>query len=674
MIFSYNWLKQYLKYKITPKELADILNTYLFEVENIEEKNNDFVFNIDVLPNRADCLSHQGIAREINSILGFHGKAEKVTPIKELKNEFTLKIKSGVSEMEIEQGAKCASFAVLSNIKTGESPKWLKDCLMSLGQKSINNLVDLSNFVILDSGQPLHIFDFDKLKKGGNNDGVKLFIREAKDKEKVKILGGKEYELFKDDLVISDLESPVDIAGIKGGEESSVSESTNHILISSANFDAKRIYNTSKKLNLITDASIIFSHNISAGFSLLGLEELVNLVLQEIGGELEQVFFEEKDKDLLKDREHIIINLNKISSLLGKEINEEIFNRAMYHLNIKTKKEKTGIFKVNPPFYREDLNIPEDIIEEVGRLIGYNNIFPFAPKVSAKRSELNENLEWRSFISRFLLNQGFDEVYNYSLIETPAFYEVSNPLSSKRRFLREDLIHGLIGNALFNQNYFDEFRIFEFGHIFREQNILIEEEKIGALIFSKKGKITDLLLEIRGILDGLFEGMGFDEDDYVVLHKDDILSIKINEQEVGFLGVINKGIYSANNVDLKYDFKNGNIAFFELDIKNLIKYIDYEREFEAPPKFPAVDRDISLFTYQGVKISQILSIIQEIGGNLVEDVELFDVYQNPDSDKKSLAFHIIYRDKNKTLTDKEVNEIHNNIEKELKKRLKVEIR
>ena len=664
MLFSYNWLKQYLKYKTKPQELADILNTYLFEVENIEEKNNDYIFNINILPNRADCLSHQGIAREINAILGFQNKIEKVAPIKELKNEFTLKTKSGEIEIEIEKGVKCVSFALISKIKIGESPKWLKYYLESLGQKSINSLVDLSNFVMLDSGQPLHIFDFDKLKKGESNK-VKLFIREAKDKEKVKILGGKEYELNKDDLVIADLEGPIDIAGIKGGEKSSVSNGTNNILITSANFDAKRIYNTSKKLNLSSDASIIFSHNISAGFSLLGLEQLVNLILKEVGGELEQVFFEEKNKDLLKHREHIIVRLNKISSILGKEINEEIFNKAMYYLNIKTKKEKNDVFKANPPFYREDLNIEEDIIEEVGRLYGYNNIPLVAPKIFSKRAELNENLEWRSFISRFLLNQGFDEVYNYSLIEQIASYEIINPLSRKRRFLREDLIHGLIENTKFNQSYFDEFKIFEFGHIFKRESVLIEEEKIGALIFSKKEKITDLLLEIRGILDGLFEAMGFDNEDYVISHKDDILSIKVNEQEIGFLGAV-------SNQD--NGLKKGNISFFEIDIAMLIKYIDYEREFEEPPKFPAIDRDISLFTYHGVKITNILSVIQEIGGKLVEDVNLFDVYQSPDSDKKSLAFHIIYRDKNKTLTDKEVNVLHNKIEKELKKRLKVEIR
>ncbi len=664
MLFSYNWLKQYIEYKITPKELANILNMYLFEVEGIEEKNSDYIFNINILSNRADCLSHQGIAREINAILGFQGKIEKITPKKELKNEFTLKTKSGKSEIEIEKGAKCCSFSVISKVKINESPKWLKDYLLSLGQKSINNLVDLSNFVILDSGQPLHIFDFDKLKKGKSNK-VKLFIREAKNKEKVKILGGKEYELNKNDLVVADLEGPVDIAGIKGGEEAAISQNTNHILILSANFDAKKIYNTSKKFNLVTDASIIFSHNISAGFSLLGLEQLVNLILKEVGGELEQVFFEEKNKDLLKYREHIIIRLNKISSILGKEINEEIFNKAMYYLNIKTKKEKTGIFKVNPPFYREDLNIEEDIIEEVGRLYGYNNISLVAPKISPKRAELNENLEWRSFISRFLLNQGFDEVYNYSLIEQIASYEIINPLSRKRRFLREDLIHGLIENTKFNQSYFDEFKIFEFGHIFKRESVLIEEEKIGALIFSKKEKITDLLLEIRGILDGLFEAMGFDNEDYIISHKDDILSIKVNEQEIGFLGAV-------SNQD--NGLKKGNISFFEIDIAMLIKYIDYEREFEEPPKFPAIDRDISLFTYHGVKITNILSVIQEIGGKLVEDVNLFDVYQSPDSDKKSLAFHIIYRDKNKTLTDKEVNVLHNKIGKELKKRLKVEIR
>lgn len=643
---------------------------HAFEVETVEKRKGDYALDIDVLPNRAaDCFSHQGIAREANAILSFLGTYE-LKDAKPLsgKEVFNVPLPPGdASLIHIENGEDTPYYALafLDRVNVGSSPDWLKRYLQAVGLEPICNVVDIANFVMLDIGQPLHIFDADKV-------ALPITVRRARRGECIELIGGAKKELSYEDIVIADTKQALGIAGIKGGQASAVNADTSSILIEAAQFSRESIYKSSKRLNLITDAAKRFSVGFAFELAPLGLARALTLLKEIAGGKGERVSAKEGGASLyhfFKPAPPIRIEVEKITQALGVSLKEETVIKMLGGLGFLMEKETgTPDYKLISPFWRRDIAFPEDITEEVGRLYGFTHIASSLPAISLLEAHESEILTWRYFLRHQLVRQGFSEVYNYSL-QRIGEVELINPPSEKRMYLRASLIPALLENAALNQSLTqskseDALMLFEIGNVFTKKgNILQEREKLCLALVSRKAH--EAVRELKGHVESLLESMGFDREDYFLKEEQDGAALIIAGALAGCISI--PAVPSSLKV-------KGEVAMFEGDIEIFISHIENEREFEEPPKFPAVERDISLFLTHGVKAGDVVSIIHEMGSKLIEDVDLFDMYEDERSPKRSLAFRIMYRSKEKTLTDEEVNALHKKIEQELAKRLKAEVR
>ncbi len=659
MLFSFNWLNDYLEYAITPQKLAEFLTTHSFEVESITKKDDDAILDIAVLANRgADSFSHQGIAREANALLRYKGgfekksaRAETLAPLKMLAGK----------EIDVDPATQTPLYclAFMDNVSVSQSPDWLKRRLQSVGLEPINNIVDIANFVMLDAGQPLHVFDAQKLT-------LPILVRRAKDKERILLLGGESKELTVSDIIIVDKNGPLALAGIKGGQASAVTNATRSIAIEAAQFDPGSVYQSSKRLGLATDASRRFSCGFAPEFTAAGLTKAIALVKELAGGQHERVFKAQGKNHSAPS--YVLTSIAAINQLLGSSLAKKEINSILECLGFSLEHEgEEDVIKVTPPFWRRDIALPADIIEEVGRVYGLENIPPALPRISLQEDTDTHNREWYTFIRTFFVKHGFSEVYTYSLGKKGEV-ELLNPISSEKDFLRQSIIPGLLSALQFNQrNHSSSFdiSIFELGHVFEKAhsgNGVNEKEMFACAISRRQG--AHAFWELKGYVEDFLSSMGFDGEDYALKEVERGARLFINNTDVGFIG-----LPEYDDAKLK-----GDIFVFECDIDLLIENIDQEREFQEPPRFPAIIRDVSLFLPQGKRVDEIASLVASIGGELIEDVELFDIFEQEGEKMRSLAFHIIYRSKEKTLTDNEVNALHQKIEHALKVQFHAQVR
>jgi len=671
MLFSYNWLNDYLQYKVSPQEISERLTMHAFEVESLTKQGNDWILEIDVLPNRAaDAFCHQGVAREINALAGFAGTFQKKEgkAIWELGDPRALAGNEAPITINVQSKSDCSFYQamVIDGVRVGPSPVWLKERLAAVGIDSITNIVDISNYVMLDMGQPTHVFDAGALKLPDGR--TELMVRRAANREVLELLGGTKVLLNQDDIIIANASKALALAGIKGGQASSVTKSTQSVLIEAALFNRQAIYQTVRRLGLPTQSAKRFSAGIAEGFAPRGLFAVARLIQEMAGGTIagHGVF----EGNGTKERPFIMLSHIKVEGIAGEKLSQGILTNSLFHLGFEVQKEQEGVFKVYPPFWRTDCQIPEDLVEEVLRLRGFDGIASVAPRVSLTEPVIDDSLALRSFARRYFTAQGFDEVYSYSLTSMRAMHavELLNPASDARAYLRESLIPGLLENVAANQGLFHVIKMLEFGKVFRKQGTSVEEkEHIAGVLF---GKNDADFRELRGSIEGLLEAFGFDADDYFFEHqqnelKRSFLSLSLNGQSCGFIEV------PLLPPQLKI---KGKVVAFEIDAEALFSQVAKEREFAPPPKFPAVVRDISLLLPSQVNGDSVIGVICEVGKDLIEDVDLFDVYEEPDREGRSLAFHIIYRSKEKTLTDREVSALHHKIENQLTEQFHAQIR
>lgn len=668
MLFSYNWLNTYLAYDISPEELAELLSAHAFSVDSVTKKDKDFILDIEVLPNRAhDCFSHQGIAREAGAILTWQGKRaqKKAEPLATKASAdalLSLPFRSDALRIQEKSDAPLYYLASMDNVTVSQSPVWLSERLSAVGLDSINNLVDIANFIMLDIGQPLHVFDVSTLS-------FPVEVRHAHSGERIELIGGDVKEVTPQDIVIADAKQALAIAGIKGGKASAVHEKTTSIVIEAAFFEPTRIYRSSKHLGLATDAARRFSAGFAPELLPLALAKALRLI-EEIAKGRNARIARAGTYAFFAPMPPVFASRKNIEQVLGVALGDTTIQKILAALDFEVSREpQEGIYKIIPPFWRRDITIPEDVIEEVGRLYGLENIPPQAPTVLLGTPHESEAMQWRIFIRNHFISQGFSEVYNYSIEgalgeEGKTKVMLANPISDKRSHLRSGLLQGLLSNVEVNQKFFERVAMVEIGNVFWQEGEKVREcEMIGALLFAKKDK--DVFRELRGYVEDLLQAMGFDEEDYAFYERAKGLALEVEGKELGKLHV--------PSVPPSLKIK-GYVAFFECDFASLIQEADEEREFEEPPKFPAIERDVSLYLPRHRKVGEVLNIIHEKGKELVEDTELFDMYEDQNASQTSLAFHIIYRSKEKTLTDEEVNNLHSTIERELKKRLGAEVR
>ena len=687
MKISYNWLKEYLSKLPKPQKLAELLTAHSFEVKNLEEIRNpkseirnDFIFDIDILPNRAhDCLCYFGIAKECAAICGLKFKIPSFAKATEGKQKTTDFIK-----VEVEDKDSCLRYVarVLIDIKVEKSPKWLKEKLESIGQKSINNIVDAANYVMFEMGQPLHAFDYDKLEKG------KIIVRKAKKGEKIITLDNEEYELD-GELIIADSKSPLALAGIKGGKKAEISSKTKTIVLESANFDYTSIRNSSQKIGLRTDASIRFEYGIDPNLASEAMDRVASLIKEISKGKIAKGIIDVYAKKIYPTK--IKLDIKKVEKIIGMPIAKQEVKNKLKLLGF----EVDDFLRVIVPTIRQDIKIQEDLIEEIVRLIGYDNIESKAPLGLIGIVKTDGALTIINKVKTILEGAGFNEVYNFSFlgeddfkkakVKKDEYIELENPLSIDLKYLRKDLIINILKNIKDNYKQFwgDEntIKIFELGKVYHptgdhsQGGGAIEKTMLaGAVVRQSEKIIGENFYELKGILDNLFIKLGISDywyDDFGATpeHTDRIFwsktataEIKIGDKEIGFVGDINAEILDAFGIKRK-------VAMFNLNFEQLLKLVEEELIYQPPSPYPAAMRDLAVLINKEDRVGDVIKIIDDAGGELVQDVDLFDMYEGEGipANKKNLAFHIIFQSYEKTLNDEEVDKIFRKIIKELEK-------
>ncbi len=677
MLISYNWLKDYLKGRLArPEKLAEILTLHSFEIEEVKKTGKDWLLDIDVLPNRAhDCLSFIGIAREVAAItdLTFKEPSYAVKEDKKIKTPHFIRV-------EVKDRKACPRYTarVIIDVKIKPSPREIHQRLKSLGLQPINNVVDILNYVMLETGQPLHAFDFDKLE--GLKSKKQIIVRKAKSTEKINALDDKKYKLDKDILIIADRKNPLAIAGVKGGRKAEISKSTKTIVIESANFEMKVIRRARQKLNLQTDASLRFEHEPDPNLTILAINRASQLIQKIVGGKIAKGVIDIYPKKVLTKR--IKLNLRQVEKLLGIEIAQSRILKIFKDLEFKILESKNNILVVEIPSFRRDLSIPEDLIEEIGRVYGFGKIPSQVPQVLAVPPKRNENIFWEGICKDILKEAGFSEVYNYSFIsekdaqnssfDKKSLIEVENPISIEQKYLRPSLIPNLLKNVKENLKYFPEIKIFELGKIYKKAKVLEKRALTGVMAKSTLG--SEDFYRAKGIIDLLFQKLGITSvwyDDFKQTPEESKISIwqikksaeiKVNHTEVGFLGEIRTEILEKLDIPKK-------VVIFDLDFEKLQKLCAEEHEYQPISRFPAAVRDLAILIPREVKVVEVLNKINSVGGSLIRDVDLFDIYEGEGiaQGRKNLAFHIIYQAEDRTLKKEEIDKLQQKIIKALEK-------
>jgi phenylalanyl-tRNA synthetase beta chain len=699
MVFSYNWLQSFFKNKLPePKKLAELLTLHIFEVEDVKKAGNDWIFDIDITPNRPDCLSYLGIARECSAITG---KPLRMSKIEIKKIEESKEKIQDFAKIET-QSKDCKRYLgrMLFEVKVGVSPKYIQERLESCGLEPINNIVDAANYVMLETGQPIHVFDFDKIssvqnqkhapyKTEGSVKGSKIhrptaeaisglsknqksiIIRRSRKGEEIKALNGKTYQLGENILVIADEEKPLAIAGIKGGQAAAIDQNTKNIFLESANFESISIRKASQKLKLKTDASFRFEHGINTELAEFAIDRLVSLIKETAGGKVlkGKIDFYPQKAVIRK----IVLDIDYLNQLLGTDISISQAISILSALQIKAKQKAGQKIEAEIPSDREDIILPEDLIEEIGRIYGYQNIvsrFPVAALVPAER---NQEIAWENKIKDLLKEEKFIETYNYSFIpQKEGDYldwkqvGLENPFSKEFYYLRPSLLLNILASIEKNLRHIKstgKIKIFETGKIFRKRGKEATEKKClaGAIYGEKKQEgflflkgLVDFLLHSLGISDIYYDQFSAtsEESPQALWNNFRSAEIKINGKEVGFLGEISEEF--LNKIGIK-----GSVFCFEFDLDLLIQFCNEEREYRPVSKYPSAVRDIAVLVPIETKIDEVMEIIYYSGGELVQDVDLFDIYQGEQlpQGKKNLAFHIVFQSQKKTLRPEEVNEL-----------------
>ena len=652
MIFSYNWLKNYLTGKVpSPALVADKLTKHSFEVEELKKKGSDYLLDIDVLPNRAgDCFSHIGVSREIATLFNLKEKKLERERVRKTRNR---KIKVLIIGKNI---VSRYSLIKVSGIKVKESPKWIKDKITSVGLQPINNIVDITNFLMLELGQPAHAFDFAKIQ------GKEIKVRLSKKGEKIRAIGNEDYQLNEKTIVITDAKKPIAIAGTKGGEETAISNKTEEILIELANFNKSLIRSVSKNLKLKTDASWRFENGIDPNLIDLAIERLAFLLKRYAGAKSIQLVYDFYPKKIKEKK--ITFNYDYLNSISGSQIKKEEVLKILKKLGFMAKIATNNKLEIIVPPSRLDIKNKEDIAEEVWRIFGYDKIKETPIKASLNILPKNEEFILIDKIKDFFISKGFNESYNYSFIseedaekmvkDKKRLIQLANPMSSLYSYVRPTLIINLLKTAKENLKNFPEVKIFEIGNIFEiKKGSINESTRIGGIIkienkenqlFLTK-KVVGLLFEELKISQPLFKF--FHYCPFHIWQIGESLEILVGNEMVGIVGELIDG-FSA----------------FELDfqkIKNLVN-----EEYSLPIKIPQLfQRDISVVVNGNIQPSEIISKIRKIGGKKIKRVEIFDIYQK-DKESKKISFRIIYQINKSQIKRKDIEQIHKKVLREFK--------
>jgi phenylalanyl-tRNA synthetase beta chain len=686
MFINYNWLRELTGTKLSPEEIRDRLTNVGLAIDAVEARGDDSVLDIEVPSNRGDCLSHLGIARELAVI----EKSQVSSPENQVSNASGNT--SDSASVEICDPDLCPRYTarLVRNVRIGRSPDWLTKKLEAIGQRPINNVADITNFVLHEFGQPLHAFDLAKLAEN------RIVVRRATNGEMLKTLDGVERELDGEMLVIADAKHAVAIGGVMGGEESEISNSTTDVLIESAYFNPASVRRTAKLLGLHTEASHRFERGTDPEGVLAALDRCVALICEIAGGDATEDALDVYPNPV-KTRS---INLRppRIEAITSLRVEDNEIKRILAALGFSLQAEHAGALTYDVPSWRHDVSIEEDLVEEVARHVGYDRIETALPPASFA-GEYHSSEKRKRALRLALKAAGFNEAINLSFIELtndfeliPAFASQSelvtltNPIIEEASRMRQTLLPGLLHSIRHNLNHgIRDVRLFETGRVFAasagEAQLPAEREVLaivatgGLLEAGRAQAIRELdFFDLKGALESAIEAMNlqranFEAADVKHLRPGQSAAIYTNGTQVGSIGRLAEGIVA--------DFKFRQPVFVaELDLSSLLEMDERPVLYSPLPRFPSIVRDVSLLVDRQVSAADLIAASRKQGGAHFVATSFVGTYEGegvPDN-KRSVTLRFEYRADDRTLRDEEIDEVHWPIVKALQEKFDAEVR
>lgn len=648
---------------------------------------DDVILELGLTPNRSDCLSMLGIAYEVAAIF------DREVQLPSLDVPEQGESIEGKVRVSIDAPDHCTNYSarLITNIQLGTSPAWMQNRLMAAGVRPINNIVDITNYVMLEQGQPLHAFDYNEVDNG------QIAVRLAKAGERMVTLDEIDRTLDDEMLLITDGQKPIAVAGVMGGANSEVTQKTTAILLESAYFAGTSVRKTAKKLGLRSEASLRFEKEVDPEGVSRALDRAALLMVELANGTVAQGVVVEVTKEHF--RQEINLRQDRMNALLGTDLSLDQMEAILNRLQFKYKNQGNQL-QVEIPTRRQDITREVDLIEEVARLHGYDHIPTSLPTGSSTRGALSEFQAWQRGIRDVMVGAGLYEVSTYSFTNEQIMYDfaslyketkgipLSMPMSEERSHLRVNLLPHLLETAAYNKNrQTHDIAIFEMGRVFisEEAETLtgLPEEKLAlaGLVtgmfpsdhWLQKAEPVDFYTA-KGMVELLFHSMGVTNPSYQQvedmkgMHPGRTANIFVNGKKAGYMGQVHPELQKKYDLDETY--------VFYLDLESLYASQAKMSQYLQLPKYPASTRDLSVLVSEKVSSADLKALISVEAGPMLETVELFDVYtgEKIEQGKKSLAFALTYRNPEGTLTDKEVNETHEKVVKALADKYHAELR
>lgn len=688
MRISFEWLKEYIKLEATPEEVAARLTMIGHEVEAMEEAGDDVVMEVNVTPNRPDCLSIFGLARELSASYGI--------PVEFPEHHFAAEPGELDFNIDILDPELCNRYAgrILKGIEISPSPEWMKKRLEKCGIRAINNVVDVTNYVLLELGHPLHAFDLRTLKGNMIRVGTPRTVKGVVGGLKFRTLDEVERLLPDDALLIWDAQEPVAIAGIMGGMDTEVKDDTKDIFIESAYFQPASIRRTSKAIGLKTESSYRFERGSDIKMLKKALDRAAFLMKKLAGG---LIYGKLDIYPKMYYPPEINIKPERINSVLGVTLpHDEIIN-YLKSLGLEIKDSHEGL-SIKPPSFRRDIKREADIVEEIARLYGYDRIPAELPKASIGFDEPDKgNLSQKNIIKdafriNFLKN-GYTEVINFSFMgeqdidlliltdddERRKFTRIMNPLRVEDSYMRTTLIPSLLRNVQHNLSHGNrDLRLFEISRVFignraflrdiDSQDAKLPHERLhaAAVCYREKSKTlykddTHDFYLMKGVIEAEFNSLKLKNYSFIrslepFLHPGQSADIYVSDKKIGYIGMLAPSV--INKLDIKA--YKPQVVVAEFDLEALAGHLSRDIIYKHLSKFPYVERDTAIILDSDVESSLLMKLVRDYPTDLIDDAYIFDVYQgsNIPEGKKSIAFNVRYRAAGRTLTDEEVDVLH----------------
>ncbi len=685
MKISYNWLQDLIDIDLPANELAEKLTLIGLELDGMHQTEDDFILDIETTSNRGDCLSHLGVAREISVITGKQIKIKDYNDLLPNTPETDL--------VKIEDSDLCHRFTarILHNVKIAPSPAWLVKRLEAIGERSINNVADITNYVMHEFGQPMHAFDLSKLAQN------RIVVRRAKQSETIVTLDEFERKLDTSMLMICDADKPVAVGGVMGGFDSGITEDTTQVLLEVAYFDRDSIRQTSRKLNLSTEASYHFERGVNIENLIRASNRASELICELAGAQLGD--FVDVYPNKYVSNEISAPNLqSEVKRLSGLDVDQNKADQILNDLGI----EKIEEGKYLSPTWRHDLAIDEDLVEEVVRIVGYDKIgveLPFALSLGEYQPTENRKKKLRHTMTIM----GFDEAISYSFIdesfdetfelvpniieeEVEKFVSIKDPIIEGASRMRPSLLSGLLDAVRVNFNHQNKnIKLFEIGKVFgktRSESGLPKEQEILGLVVTGNETFEDKAMtsrnldfyDIKGALDACIDSiklpkLNYSSKEIKHLQKGQSSEISFNGRAVGSIGKLNSELTG------KYKFKQP-VFVAEVDLQILLDNAEKPAFYRPLPIYPSIIRDVSLITKRSLSFEEIRAEINKLGFELCKKVEFVDVYEGKGmaDDERSITIRLEFRSDEKTLTEEEVEEVYKEILTSLEVNLSVKQR